>query len=324
MTKIWIKFGCFLTGYNHGLLLNSSEASVRSVKKYMSAMIIICLLWAFIGYSFSKRYMHADTVWAVVASIAMVVVIIQIERQIILTSGSNLGGKIFRVLIALVMAVIGSIIIDQIIFKDDVEKNKINNVQNNVESILLTKTRQLDNEIDNLEKLVNLKESERSQLQEEISRKPLIKSATSERRNYTKRITTADGQVRDTIVTKTDMSLSDISNPKQLLLAPLDKQIEDLRKQKLAKESSRFTIRQDLEKELLSKTGILDELTILFSILTASGAAMFVWICFFIFFLAIELFVLMSKAADQTNDYDKLLVHQMEIRMKVLDKLNTE
>ena len=41
----------------------------------------------------------------------------------------------------------------------------------------------------------------------------------------------------------------------------------------------------------------------------------------FIFFLAIELFVLVSKYGDTENDYDKVIQHQKDVRIRALDAL---
>lgn len=323
MKDWWLKLGCRITGYNYHLIRNSSEASAKAVKKYLSAIIIICIVWGMLGFLFFQRYMKTDNVGSTIAALVMVIVVVQIERQIILTPGKNKWGKRFRILIALVMAIIGSVLIDQIVFKDDVEKSKISNIQKDVEMNLKVKTAQLENEIANLDILIEKKEKERIDLINEVTVRPFIKSSASARRNYIIKKYSPTGASRDSVVTKTENSLTDIPNPKQNLIPTLDKQIADVRKQKSQKESARITIRQDLEDEFKSKMGILDELTILFSILLSSGVALFIWSCLFVFFLAIELFVLVSKLSDGENDYDKLILHQKDIRIKVLGKLDT-
>jgi hypothetical protein len=227
----------------------------------------------------------------------------------------------FRFVIAIVMAIIGSVIIDQIIFKEDVEKRKISNIQDEVNRILSTKTLQLDLEIKSLDSLINIKEAERISLIEEVTKKPFIKGSTSERINHKIQIRNADGTFKDTLIAKTDVTLIDITNPKAQYIPNLESQIAALRSQITDKQNARINIRQDLEKELKARTGFLDELTILFSILFTHSIALFVWICLFVFFLAIELFVLMNKFGDAKTDYDLTIMHQMDIRVKMLDKL---
>ena len=76
MRTWWIRFGCFLTGYNYDIMKNSSEASAKSVKKYTSAILIVSIIWGFIGYSFANRYLHLDTKGSIVGAIIMIFIVI--------------------------------------------------------------------------------------------------------------------------------------------------------------------------------------------------------------------------------------------------------
>jgi hypothetical protein len=321
MRDLWLKIGCFLTGHNYTLVKNSSEASAKSVKKYLSAILIVSILWGFIGFVFSQRYLKTGPLASAIVAAVMVIVVIQIERQIILATGKVWLARSFRIVIAVVMAIIGSVIIDQIIFREDVEKLKISNIQEEVNKILPSKTAQLDLEISNLDSLITDKETERAGLIDEITKRPFIKGSTSERKNYKMQIRSDDGTMKDTVIARTDLTLTDITNPKAQYVANIDQQIAGLRTQLAEKQGARITIRQDLETELKGKTGFLDELVLLFSILFTHNIALFVWICLFIFFLAIELFVLMNKFGDAITDYDKTIQHQVQTRVKMLEKL---
>ena len=110
MKDLWLKIGCFITGHNYAIVKNSSEASAKAVKKYLSAILIIATLWGFIGFAFTKRYLHGSTLVAVVGAIVMIIIIVQIERQVILSVGKNKLAFAFRVLIGIVMAIIGIIV----------------------------------------------------------------------------------------------------------------------------------------------------------------------------------------------------------------------
>jgi hypothetical protein len=317
MKDLWLKTGCYITGYNYSLIKNSSEASAKTVKKFLSAILIVSILWAFIGYSFAQRYLHTGIVGSVTVSLIMIIIVIQVERQIILSVGKNKLIPIFRILLGIVMAIIGSVIIDQIIFKDDVEKGKISNVQNEVNNILPVKTKELDFQIDQIDSAINLKEAERSAIIDEITKKPFIKSTSSEIKHFQMH----NGNKIDTLVKRTDFALNDVANPKAALLPDIADQISKLRAQKSEKENSKINIRQELETELNSKTGFLDELKILFGILLSSSIAMLVWLMFFLFFMCVEVFVLINKFGEERNDYDSIILHQKDTRIKMLEKL---
>ena len=321
MKDLWLKIGCFITGYNYVLIKNSSEASAKTVKKFLSAILIVAILWGFIGYTFAQRYLHSGITGSAIVSLVMIIIVIQIERQIILSVGKNVLVPVFRVLLGIVMAIIGSVIIDQIIFREDVEKGKISNVQTEVNNILPVKTRELDLQIKQIDSSIYLKEAERTAIIDELEKKPFIKSTTSEIKHFQMQRSGNNGTKVDTLVKRTDYALNDVANPKAALLPDIASQISRLRTQKSEKENSKINIRQELETELNAKTGFLDELKILFSILLSSWIAMVVWLMFFLFFICVEVFVLINKFGEERNDYDSIIMHQKDTRIRMLEKL---
>lgn len=76
MKNWWIRFGCFLTGYNYGIVRNSSEVAAKAVKKYTAALVIVCILWSFIGYSFTYRYLQGGLVASLIGAILAIVIIV--------------------------------------------------------------------------------------------------------------------------------------------------------------------------------------------------------------------------------------------------------
>lgn len=315
MGNLWIRFGCFLTGYNYRLIRSSSEASAKAVKKYLSAILIVSTLWGFIGYAFTQRYLHGDKYTCYTAAALMVIMVIQIERQIILSIGKNTWAYTFRFLIGIVMAIIGSVILDQVIFKEDVEKQKIENVQVSVNKILPLKTQELNQQIQQLDTLIQSKENEKAALINELGAKPTVPTYSS----TTQRL--KDSTTGEMLTKSKTESIQPMRNPKWDLVPQIESQLKLLREQKTKKENDKLNVQQVLEDDLKSKVGFLDELKVLFSILFSSGIALFVWILLFCFFLAIELFVLVNKFGDTKNDYDKIIIHQMDIRIKMLEQL---
>lgn len=318
MKDLWVKLGCFMTGYNYTIVRNSSEASVKAVKKYLSALLIVCTLWGFVGYAFTQRYLHGNLYVSLIGALVMIVMVIQIERQIILSIGRNSLAYSFRILIGIVMAVLGSVILDQIIFKEDVEKKQISNIQTEVNRLLPIKTQELTSQIQYLDNSIQSKEEERIKTISDIAKNPTVYSPSTTNQ-YEK-----DSVTGRLVLTNKTVTSNSIPNPKAEMIPAIDAQIKYLREQKTLKENEKLNVQDVLEKDLKSKTGFLDELKILFSILFSSAIAFTVWILIFLFFLAIELFVLVNKFGDSKNDYDKTIVHQMEMKMKMLEKLNDQ
>jgi hypothetical protein len=315
MKDWWIKLGCYLTGYNYSIVKSSSEASAKAVKKFASALLIISMVWCFIGFEFTSRYLHGSTLVSSIGAIIMVIVVIQIERQIILTIGKNSSVKRFRIIIGIVMAIIGSVIIDQVMFKDDIERERITVDQIKVNKAMAIKTKEIDDQIMQLDSSIARKERERMKMIAEITKNPTINTYNTQTQAKT------DDKGKMVTVGKTTTSQS-IPNPKIEMLGQLDDQIKTLRTMKTAKENSLLTIRAIVEKEVKNNKPFLEELSILFKILMSSPIAFIVWALIFTFFFSIELFVLYCKFGDDKNDYDRTIMHQMQIRMQMIDKLN--
>ena len=118
----WIRFGCFLTGYNYNILLQSSEVSHKLVKKYTAAILIVGILWSLICFQFANHYLEFGLMGSVIASLIGVIIIIQIEGQIILAVSTGISLLGVRVALALVMAVIGAVITDSMLFEEDIRR----------------------------------------------------------------------------------------------------------------------------------------------------------------------------------------------------------
>jgi hypothetical protein len=316
MKNWWIKLGCFLTGYNYGILKSCSEASKKTLKKYTSAILIISIIWGFVGYTFTDRYLQLDMIGSIVGAIIMVTIAIQIERQIILTIEKNKLAIVFRLFIALIMAFLGSIIIDQIIFKDDIEIQKEYNTVERVNKALPERVSQINDEIFRLDSIINEKNLERTNIINDVTNKPIIKLPGFKSEvikdgdsSYTKKVFTSVSQ----------------QNPKAELIPIIDQQIKDYSDKRDKFSNMKIGIRDNLEKQFREKTGFLDELEVMVSILVNSKVALIVWLLWFGFLVAIELFIVTSKFGNNTlTDYDKTILHQKEVRISAINQLTQQ
>lgn len=326
MKNWWIRFGCFLTGHNYQIVRASSEVAVKAVKRYTSALIIVGLLWFFVGYMFTERYLHQQWWGSLAGGCIAVMIILQIERQIILSISPSKLLFISRGLIATVMAILGAIIVDQIIFKEDIELKKITHIKDLLDKGVQQRTVELNNEIEELNTAIQAKETERTKLIEDVGRKPTIPytKITREPKVVRKsRVDPSNGQMvsYDTVIMTLSSSTSSIENPKQALIDPLNATIANLHAEKVRKEAMRLHIRTELEKEIRGKTGFLDELDMMYELITGSNVALSVWLLWAILLFALEMLVLISKGLDKKNDYDKAVTHHMELQIKRLNAL---
>lgn len=321
----WLRICCFLTGYNFYILSNCSEVSTRKVKKYTSALLIVATVWSFVGYCFCDRYIKLGVTGSVIGAAISVLVILQIERQILLADKKNKYLKWTRFGLALLMSIVGSLIIDQIIFKDDIEKNKIAENQNQVNSLMPGRAKEITEQINQLNTVLSMREAERKDIADDINRNPTtqITETTSNQIPVTK--TTTDSlktSIVNTILKNSTSKITrSIPNPKIQQLEPIDNQIAELYVQKTNKENTLLRLKSVLENEVNGKVGFLEELQIMYNILSQSSIALIVYIIWLLFLLILELLIVISKTYDTDSDYEKTIQKQMDIHLRKIELL---
>jgi hypothetical protein len=317
--KPWIKFGSILIGYNYDIVKECSEATAKTVKRYTSAILIVCILWAFIGFTFSQRYLKMETFGSIITSLIFVLIVIQIERQIILAS-HNSGFFIFRIFIGIMMAIIGSVIIDQIIFKEDIEQKKILLLDERVNKAYELKNQEFIKEIEDKTSEKKLKENELSRISAIVDLNPLeriytVRETTTQNLDPNTNQTTSLG--RNTVTEGIDVPNHLIKDQDALRI-----DLERLQQQINEKDSLKWSLRNTLEDEIKSKVGFLDELTIMVKLFSDSSIAFFAWLIWFLLLSCLELFVVFSKLGDKDDtDYDDIVKHGNNINKKRLNYL---
>ena len=302
-----IRLGCFLTGMNCHILRQCSEASYKQLKRYMASLAIIMGLWSFIGYKFAQVYLKLDSSKALLFALVSMLLVWAIERTIIL-GRKSFGIGFVRFLLGLIMASIGAIIIDQIIFQDDIEKEKILQMQEEVNRVVPQKTVELRRQIAQLDSLINLKEQERIKLSQYLERHPTISMPTVH-------------VVRDSTgkVIRREITTQRRENPKFAAYQRLEEEINRLRDEKKQKEEMLLGIRDMVERDLASKKGLLDDLHLQIQLLKKNNEAFVVWLLFFLLFMILELLVVLNKILEKETDYDRMVVFAEEINKKKLE-----
>lgn len=325
MRNWWIRFGCFLTGYNYGILQGCSEVSYRTVKRYTAALVIIGILWSFIGYSFVNKYLHGSWYVSAFGALLFLLIIIQVERQIILSEGSSSSKYWLRGFIAFIMAIIGSVIIDQIIFKDDIAHRQLFELNAQVDSLMPSKEAELKRQAAAIDSSLNRKEAERKALMDDINKNPFVQTVNKETKPVSVQKTTVDSNktaVTDTkVINKTSYVVTSVPNPKSFMVSGLDQQIKDLRNIKMEHDDRIVKLRKEVEQQASANNGFLYELQLMYKILRDSGPALGVWLLWFFLLLGIEIFIMVNKMTHIVTDYDVCVTHHMHLQKRKLQLL---
>lgn len=322
----WIRFGCFLTGYNYDILLQSSEVSHKLVKKYTAAILIVGILWSLISFQFANHYLEFGLVGSLVASLIGVIIIIQIERQIILAVKPGVGLKVVRSLLAIVMAVLGAVITDSMMFEEDIERQMEKDLGAEVHEVVDSRSQEINRQIDDLDIQYYEIDSIKTELLNQLEAKPDISSVSI---TYDQvvvqelQLDTLSGEMVavDVMKPKKVREVKAQKNPKWDLIPEYDESLSKISVDRKELRIRLLDMQAEVTLELQENQGFLTELLALIKILKRERWALVVWGLFFVFVLMLELLVLFAKLSSSETDYDKIILHQRETRIKTLVNL---
>jgi hypothetical protein len=118
-----LKFYSLLIGEDPAYTATFQPSSKRKVVLYATCMIIPVILWFISTYLLVSHVLGGTIISALTAAIVMAFIIFLIERSVIMSNG-NIAIATFRISLGLIIALLGSISMDEVIFKNDID-NKI-------------------------------------------------------------------------------------------------------------------------------------------------------------------------------------------------------
>jgi hypothetical protein len=121
-----------ITADDHNMLINDTPASRKKVVLLANALFVPVLLWFFSAFAIAIRLFETSIFNGLIAGLIATVFIFIIDRSILISNGNKFITA-FRIVMGLCIATIGSIMVDECIFHDDInhqfEANKENSIQ---------------------------------------------------------------------------------------------------------------------------------------------------------------------------------------------------
>ena len=225
-----------------------------------------------------------------------------------------------RVLIAMLMAVLGSTIFDQIIFKNDVEFEKKEYITEKVNSEVPKRNQLIENELRALQADIDSLSRINAYLSEEIEKKPATQITTYDN---VKKAVGIDDEGNPIYANEVSKTTHVIANP----LIEQRKANEEISKQYNDRKVNLQNLKLETEKNVreefeASSTGFLQELEILFKqIIFKKPIAAAFYIFLFLFLMLLEMLVVMTKGGDGDSDYDLTVQHQQRIKAETLKRM---
>lgn len=320
--KTFSMIGCKLIGWNNDILKECGEASHRQFRKLLSAILIMLILWGTIGYCFADRYINIDNTFLKIAvSLIFMIIVLCVERVIILTVGKARLMSIMRVLLALCMALLGSCIFDQIIFRNDIQEAIQEHREELIQETVAKRLSIYESDIQRITQDMDSISVATIQLGEELQKKPVIKGtnvSTQEqvvgvdRKGHPKKVKT---QTINTVTMVNPLAEQLKANNEQIQI--YSTQLEQLRNDKK-------NIEATTRKEILERApGFIEELEATLKVVSQSWVSLAFYIILFCFLTFLELFVLTIKLGENKCDYELIVEHQLNVKKNLMQKTET-
>ena len=317
--KTLTSIGCFLIGRDKNILKECGEASYRQFRKLLSAICIMMILWGTIGFCFADRYINVEScILKICIALAFMFIVLCVERVIILTVGKARLMSFMRVLLALCMAVLGSCIFDQIIFRNDIQQAIQEHREDLIKETIDKRLSIYDSDIQRISQEMDSLSLATIALNEELQKRPVIKGT-----NVTtqEQIIGVDEDGKPQKVKTQTVNTVTMANPlAEQLKANNDQiqiystQLEQLRQDK--KEVAK-TVRAEVGQRA---PGFIEELEATLKVVSKSPVSMAFYIILFCFLTFLELFVLTIKIGENKCDYELIVEKQLYLKRNLMEQ----
>ena len=310
--------GCFLIGWDKNILNECGEASYRQYRKLLSAICIMMILWGTIGYCFADRYINIEScVLKICVSIAFMFIVLCVERVIILTVGKAKLMSVMRVLLALCMAVLGSCIFDQIIFRNDIQQ-AIQEHREDVISATITKRLAIyDSDIQRITTDMDSLSKATIALNEELQKRPIIKGTNV---STQEQVVGVDENGKPQKVKTQIVNTVTLANPLAEQLKANNDQIQIYSTQLEQLRQDKKEVAEKVREEMNQRApGFIEELEATLKVVSQSKVSLAFYIILFCFLTFLELFVLTIKMGENKCDYELIVESQLYLKKNLME-----
>ncbi len=311
--------GCFLIGWNNNILSECGEASQRQFRKLLSAICIMMLMWGTIGYCFADRYINIEScILKLCVSLAFMLIILCVERVIILNVGKARMMAVMRFSMAICMAILGSCIFDQIIFRNDIQQTIQENREDVIKETILKRMSIYENDEKRISCEIDSLNKETIALGEELMKRPTIKSVNVSSQEQVVGVD-ENGKPKKEVIRNTQVV--NIPNPLAEQLKSNNSQIETYQNQLEQLRQDKKDIAEKVTIEVSERPlGFIEELEATLSVVSNSWISLAFYIVLFLFLTFMELFVLTIKMGENKCDYELIVENQLNLKKNLMEQ----
>ena len=312
--------GCLLIGWNMDILKECGEASHRQFKKLLSAICIMMVLWGTIGYCFADRYINIESITLKICiSMMFMFIVLCIERVIILTVGKAHLMAVMRVMLAICMAMLGSCIFDQLIFRNDIQQAIQEHREDVIKETVAKRLSIYESDIQRISHDMDSLSKSTIALGEELQKRPTIKGTNVS--TQTQVVMGEDGTPKK--IKTQSVNTVTMANPLAEQLKANNEQIQIYSKQLEQLRLDKKDIAQTTTAEVSNRApGFIEELEATLKVISKSPVSLAFYIILFCFLTFLELFVLTIKMGDTKCDYDLIVENQLKLKQNLMKQMS--
>ncbi len=279
-----LKFYSILIGENPNYTKFYQPASKRKIALYANCLMIPVILWFINSYLLVKHVLEGGVIAALITAFIASFIIFIIERAIIMSTG---GRAIFwfRVFLGLLIASLGSISMDEVIFKHDIDNQVAKYKQTEINNASSFVDQEFVQKIDFQQSLVN---------QRSIEWKGALQAAKDESDG-----SGGSGQKR---VGKIALFKMDIASK---LESDYNKENQELISLKTALETRKANAKLKAESDF-DGSALLLRIRAMFDLIAQDGFMLGVYILFTLFLFCLEFLVVVIKMSSKESIDEEL------------------
>lgn len=311
--------GCFLIGWNKDIMKECGEASYRQYRKLLSAICIMMVLWGTIGYCFADRYINIQScALKLCVSLAFMFIVLCVERVIILTVGKARLMSVMRVLLALCMAILGSCIFDQIIFRNDIEQAIQEHREDVIGETIIKRLSIYDSDIQRITQEMDSLSKTTIALNEELQKRPVIKGTNV---STQEQVVGMDENGKPKKVRTQTVNTVTLANPLAEQLKANNDQIQIYSAQLEQLRQDKKEVAETVRREMSQRApGFIEELEATLKVVSQSPISLAFYIILFCFLTFLELFVLTIKMGENKCDYELIVENQLFLKKSLMEQ----
>lgn len=311
--------GCFLIGWDKNILKECGEASYRQYRKLLSAICIMMVLWGTIGYCFADRYVMIEScVLKICVAQVFMVIVLCVERVIILTVGKARLMSFMRVLLALCMAILGSCIFDQIIFRNDIQQAIQEHREDVISATINKRLAIYDSDIQRITHDMDSLSKATIVLNEELQKRPVIKGTNV---STQEQVVGLDENGKPKKVKTQTVNTVTLANPLAEQLKANNDQIQIYSTQLEQLRQDKKEVAEKVREEISQRApGFIEELEATLKVVSQSNVSLAFYIVLFCFLTFLELFVLTIKMGENKCDYDLIVENQLNLKKNLMEQ----